>query len=342
MINQKHINLIDLNQLTDFEKIILVTGKKSFKKNDSARLILEKFNKKTVHIKKDNSPTEISYIKKIINENDIKKINCLVAIGGGNVIDFAKSLIYFTDSKAQYFLAIPTTCGSGSESTNFFVVYENNLKKSLKSEYILPSFILLNYKNLLGLNKKTLISSYIDALSQSIESFWSINSTQKSKLISLKALEYLILAKDDLTDYQSKSLNYAQMGSNLAGKAINISKTTAPHAFSYYFNKHSIPHGFAVNITTTFFMKFIYDNGSTKLKKDLDDLSNSLIKKDFIHFIIFYSDILKSLGNRSIKEFKKIKNFNFENFYSSVNKERLKNTPVKISKKSLKNYLDTL
>lgn len=342
MSNQVHIELIDFDELNNFKKIILVTGKDSFKKNKFAGNILNKFQDKITHLKKDNSPTEISYVDRTLAERSIKEIDCIIAIGGGNVIDFAKALIYFSNYNTKYFLCIPTTCGSGSESTEFFVTYENRLKKSLSSKILLPSFILLDYTNLLGLNKKILISSYIDALSQSVESFWSKNSTKESKELSLKALRHLIKAKTNLIDYKKKSLYNAQIGSNLAGKAINISKTTAPHAFSYYFNKYNIPHGIAVNITTPFFMEYIYKKGSINLKDDLNNLSYKLIKKDFICFIGFYKSILNCLGDQSIKEFKKIKNFNFENFYNSVNKERLKNTPIKISKKSLKNYLEAL
>ena len=89
-------------------------------------------------------------------------------------------------------------------------------------------------------------------------------------------------------------------------------------------------------------MKYIFNKASNKLEEDLNNLSYNLIKKDFNSFIDFYKSILNSLGDDSINEFKKIKNFSFENFYNSVNKERLKNTPVKISKQFLKNYLDAL
>lgn len=342
MSKQKYIDLIDFNELNNFKKIVLVTGKESFKKNKFALNILDNFHDKITHLKKDNLPTDISYVHRTLSQNNIKDINCIISIGGGNVIDFAKALIYFSNSKTKYFLCIPTTCGSGSESTNFFVIYENRLKKSLSSKIVLPSSILLDYSNLLGLDRKILISSYIDALSQSMESFWSKNSTNESKELSLRALKHLIRAKTNLINYKKRSLQDAQIGSNLAGKAINISKTTAPHAFSYYFNQYNIPHGIAVNITTPFFMKYIFSKASNKLEEDLNNLSYNLIKKDFNYFIDFYKSILKSLGDESINEFKKIKNFNFENFYNSVNKERLKNTPVKISKQFLKNYLDAL
>lgn len=279
---------------------------------------------------------------KTINHNRIKKINYIVALGGGNVIDFSKALVYFTDSKVKEFLCIPTTCGSGSESTNFFVLYNGTQKKSLKSDYILPKTILLDHNNLLGLSQENLISSFLDALSQSIESYWSINSTKESRLYSFEALENLIKSKDKLLDYDLSSLKYAQKGANLAGRAINISKTTAPHAFSYYFNRYNIPHGIAVNITTPYFIDQISDNASNKLRLELDSLSKKIIGAEFKFFGNFYRTILQQFNNISIQEFKKIDYFNFDDFFSSVNNERLKNTPVKISFNSLKNYLNNL
>ena len=45
-----------------------------------------------------------------------------------------------------------------------------------------------------------------------------------------------------------------QIASNFSGKAINISKTTRPHALSYYLStKHNVPHGYAVSIFLTKF-----------------------------------------------------------------------------------------
>ena len=59
-----------------------------------------------------------------------------------------------------------------------------------------------------------------------------------------------------------------------AGRAINISKTTAPHAVSYPFtSEYKIGHGHAVAITLTDFLKFNFKNISTaNLKFDLNDL----------------------------------------------------------------------
>ena len=63
------------------------------------------------------------------------------------------------------------------------------------------------------------------------------------------------------------------IASNLAGKAINISKTTAPHAISYPFTSHfGISHGHAVSLTLNEFLKFNYKN--MKLSKSNFDLKN--------------------------------------------------------------------
>ena len=51
------------------------------------------------------------------------------------------------------------------------------------------------------------------------------------------------------------------IAANLSGKAISISKTTAPHALSYPFTAYfNIPHGHAVSLTLNEFLKFNYDN----------------------------------------------------------------------------------
>ena len=56
------------------------------------------------------------------------------------------------------------------------------------------------------------------------------------------------------------------LGANYAGKAINISKTTLPHAVSYPFTSHfNIAHGHAVSLTINKFLNFIYFNHRKKL-----------------------------------------------------------------------------
>ena len=65
------------------------------------------------------------------------------------------------------------------------------------------------------------------------------------------------------------------IAANLSGKAISISKTTAPHALSYPFTSYfGIPHGHAVSLTLNDFLKFNYEHlkysvSNFDLKKDI-------------------------------------------------------------------------
>jgi len=92
----------------------------------------------------------------------------------------------------------------------------------------------------------------LDALAQAIESAWAAGSTEQSREYSFRAVslcaEYL---KDFLvSDATDDALQGMMEASNLAGKAINISKTTAAHAWSYAITSHyNVPHGHAVWLT---------------------------------------------------------------------------------------------
>ena len=343
MIKQEIFENIDSINFDKYPRVILITGLNSQKLSLFNEIISTVSKNKLPQLKKDNSPTKKSYLINVSNKIQLNTQDCLIALGGGNVIDFSKGVKYFSNKNKVDLFAIPTTCGSGSESTKFFVCYENELKISIASEKIIPKFVILDHNNLKWLSKTALVSSYLDALSQGIESFWSINATAKSKNHSLLALSYLIKAKENILSYDKTSLINAQLGANYSGKAINESKTSAPHAFSYYFNKqHNIPHGIAVNITTLFFLNEVYSKSDFNLKLELDKMSNKLINKDFSHFIIYYQDLITSLGDYPKKLFRRISNFNYSKFIDSVNLERLKNTPITVDFNKLKKYLKHL
>ena len=92
----------------------------------------------------------------------------------------------------------------------------------------------------------------LDAISQAIESSWAVGSTKESIEISFESLELSLknYKKFINCDQANDSSQSMQRAANLAGKAINIAKTTAPHAWSYGFStNYDIPHGHAVWLT---------------------------------------------------------------------------------------------
>lgn len=118
--------------------------------------------------------------------------NCdaVVAVGGGSSLDVGKCIKLFArmdpeqDCLAQPLqengvplAAVPTTAGTGSESTHFAVVYVNGEKRSVASTAALPDLAILDADALDTLPLYQKKCTLLDALCQGIESAWSVRST---------------------------------------------------------------------------------------------------------------------------------------------------------------------
>ncbi len=143
-----------------------------------------------------------------------------------------------------------------------------------------------------------------------------------------------------------KNATEMSIASNLAGKAISISKTTAPHAASYPFTSlYNISHGHAVSLFFEKFFKFNYDNidkseTSFDLKKRFDLIFNLFDVQDINGFNSKISLIKKSANLED-----DLTKFNIDIIKSSedvlkgINLLRLGNNPVKIDGKDILNII---
>jgi len=175
-----------------------------------------------------------------------EKCDAVMAVGGGSAIDLAKCIRIFSTMRQdeEYLnqeikkndiplLVIPTTAGTGSEATRYAVIYKDGKKQSITSEYCIPEIVLFDPDNLNSLPEYHRKATMMDAFSHSLESMWSINSTEESMIYASEALE---LIKLNMTGYLKNTYegNMCMLrAANLAGKAINISQTTAGHAMCY-------------------------------------------------------------------------------------------------------------
>ena len=249
-------------------QILIVRGKKSFGTCGAASIIHEYLHKNSKqHIEFSefaNNPqfTDLEKGLALLKDMDFKTI---VAVGGGSVIDMAKLLRFFITHEGMIetgayiakptappsLIAIPTTAGSGSETTHFAVIYKDNIKYSVEHTDMAPDYALI-YPMFTYDNPQYLTAcSGFDAFAQSIEAYWNKNATEETDRYALKALELLYPTILDIAKNSTvESRNKMSEGAYWAGKAINITKTTAPHAFSYPFTTHyGYPHGHAVALT---------------------------------------------------------------------------------------------
>ncbi|MEW4564528.1 phosphonoacetaldehyde reductase [Bremerella sp. JC770] len=191
----------------------------------------------------------------------------VVALGGGTAIDLAKmiaSMSRHSESPRDIavngiplsqgtlpLVAVPTTAGTGSESTHFAVVYVDGQKYSVADPCLLPCVAVVDPELTYSVPPRMTAATGLDAFCQAIESIWAVGSTDESVAYATSAatlaFEHLAAATNAPTPESRHAMSLA---SHLAGKAINISKTTLPHAISYAITAdYGIPHGAAVATT---------------------------------------------------------------------------------------------
>lgn len=357
------MNLNKLIKILKNKKVLIITGKNSFTKSGAKKKY--KFLKKyqTHFYFKKNFIPEIKELKKIINLITKFRPDYILSIGGGAVLDLAKSsnflwqvknikdcIINSNYKKQKNFcplIAIPTTAGSGAEVTSNAVIYINKKKFSVEHENIKPKNFLLDANFVKGNSLNLKNSSGFDAIAQAVESLISMKSNKKSIQFSVKSLEYSL---KNYLGYVNKpnSVNSKNMllASNLSGKAIDITKTTAPHALSYPFTaRFNISHGHAVSLTFTEFLKFNFENSHfSKAGFSLKERMKILLKlsgtQNLYELIKFFRKIQKVAKLEN--DFKKL-NINVEKNLSvilrDINLSRLSNNPVPVSQETIKRIL---
>ena len=345
----------------NFEKILVICGKKSYIASGANKIfdnLLAKKNTK-YYFKKFYYP-ELEELKQIIIYIRKFSPDLIIAVGGGSVLDYAKIANVLTNNenlnqeitnssykikkKFSKLIAVPTTAGSGAEVTSNAVIYINKIKYSVEDEKLKPDYFFLIPELVLKAPLKIKSSSGFDAISQAMESLiakksnlQSVNFAKKSLRISLKY--YLKFLKNPNKENSSAMC----VAANLAGKAISISKTIAPHAVSYPFSRlYKLSHGHAVSLTLDKFLKFNFENIKSancnfNLKERYNtifSLTNSQNINQLSKFILNVKkqakleDNFKKLGIDIKKSYPKI--------VSGTNLLRLTNNPVELSKNDIK------
>ncbi len=345
-------------------KILIICGSKSIKKiNLKKKINILKLNKEIVFFTKKNSFPDYNELIQITKFANNFKPDLILAIGGGSVIDYAKivSVLDLNEKnlkkkiisndinfKKKYkILAIPTTAGSGAEVTSNSVIYIDKIKYSLENKYIRPDNFLLIPELVSTGSNKIKASSGFDAISQAIESMLSKKSNSTSLKFAKKSLEISIKYFIKYLKKNNNENNFKMcVSSNLAGEAINISKTTAPHAVSYPFTSYfGINHGHAVALNLSKFLKFNYMNidksdTSFNLNERYKQIFNATKTKNIYELEALIQHIAKE-ANLELNYNKlgiNIKN-KINLILSGINEQRLKNNPVNLTIKDVKKII---
>lgn len=352
-------------------KLLLVTGKASYSNSGAQKAfdsLLTGYD--YFHFDKFSPNPKFEEVMAGVELSRRENIDLIVAIGGGSAIDVAKCIAAFYASPGLELklatgeitlkneplpvIAVPTTAGTGSEATHFAVIYVEGKKYSLAAQSLLPAVAVVDSVYSEGLPPYLTASTGFDALCQAVESYWAVGSTTESRAYAAEAIRLLLRYLPGAVNFpESSSREKVFYAAHLAGKAINISKTTAPHALSYTITSlYGIPHGHAAAITLGAFFTYHDPLGDLALNggltpeqfhsrmKELFDLfgvtSPAAAKKSWYELMESCGLSLK-LGRHSVAASPEL-----ETIAASVNLERLKNHPVKFSETQLLELLGTI
>ncbi|NMA94219.1 MAG: phosphonoacetaldehyde reductase [Clostridiales bacterium] len=259
---------------------------------------------------------------KTLEENDC---DFIVAVGGGSSIDTAKAIKYYSGAKLPI-MAVPTTSGTGSEATHFAAIYKDGEKCSLADEKLLPEYVILRADLLKTLSLYQKKCTMLDALCQAIESWWSRGATKESIRYSKEAVNLILANMESYLRNEDSGNENMLLAANLAGRAINISTTTAAHAMSYKLTSlYGIPHGHAVAIC---FPKV------WRQMKNFNEIAFALGQPNYEEACLFFEKMLQDL---EISAPDNASEDDLEILVNSVNIERLNNNPIRFDKLTIKN-----
>lgn len=251
--------------------------------------------------------------------------DCILAVGGGSAIDMAKIIRHLVAEKGEspVLMAMPTTAGTGAETTHFAVVYVDGKKQSLEADDVLPDYAFVYPPFTYANNAYLTACTGFDALAQACEAFWNRYATEESTEYALRAISLLFCQLPEcLSAPTGKLRDDIALGAYWAGRAINITKTTAPHAFSYAFtSKCGYPHGHAVAITFPFFAELNINSHPRR-----SDFFRALGLEESSSLQAFFLDYTRRLG----LQFNGSGSFGLDMLLSEVNLQRLKNNPVEV------------
>jgi len=263
--NQEIVNIL---QLHEKNSVLLVTDRsiRNLQLTQSLEnAILNQKLKLTIYDETVPNPTtdNVAAAVQLYQDNEC---DCIIAFGGGSVMDCAKATgariarpkksltkmkgILKVGKKIPLLIAIPTTAGTGSETTLAAVITDSKTrhKYAINDFPLIPSYAALLPQLTIGLPQHITATTGMDALTHAIEAYIGRSTTKKTRSYAERAVQtifhYLPIAYQDGTNIvaRTKMLNAAYY----AGIAFTQSYVGYVHAVAHSLGgKYNIPHGLA-------------------------------------------------------------------------------------------------
>ena len=258
--------------------------------------------------------------------------DCIIAIGGGSAMDAGKIMwmmyehpeadfmdmaMRFMDIRKRvytfpkmgekaYFIAVPTSAGTGSEVTPFAVITDENtgIKYPLADYELLPKMAIIDADMMMSMPKGLTSASGIDAMTHALEAYASMMATDYTDGLALKALKniftYLPRAYENGANDPVARERMAD-ASTMAGMAFANAFLGVCHSMAHKLGAfHHLPHGVANALLISHVMRFNAAEKPTKM--------GTFPQYQYPHTMERYAEVASFLGCEGKTDEQKVEN----------------------------------
>ncbi len=355
-----------------FKKIGIIIDKNLLKKNVFIKKIIKQIKNKfnsVIHIYPLEFEPNYDYLNqtiKVFKRNGKSKVDCILGIGGGSVMDTAKAIAVMCSNNGSSIkfkgfpinlnkpipvIAIPSTTGTGSELVFNASVIDNKNKQKMGINDVnnYPILAILDPRIVAEAPLNVVVSSTFDALVHAIESFSSPQTNEITKIFVFEAIKKIFLSFPKIlkNNHSIKDWTNLQWAAYFAMVGLSNTSSGPTGALSYFLGVNfKVPHGHAGAFFLRKIIKFNHENGfcyselynfipkkSRNHKLSKKNKSNQVIK--FLESIFIMAKIPKEISAYGVKKNDIVKFVNFSNKASKT----MNNNPIKINRKNILNII---
>lgn len=323
----KESNIAEILMQYGFKNALFVYGKSSIKNNGLYDRIVNKLNEAHITFSElggISANPDISFVREGVKVAKEKKVDCILAVGGGSVIDVAKAIgvsYYYDGDPLDFTLhktnptntlpvgAILTIASAGSESSDSCVISDSarHIKQGFNSNVIRPLFVIENPELTYGVSRYQTACGVADMMMHTMERYFgNADGDCISDRWALELIKHIYesgkVVIEEPTNYEARAnlmldSTLAHDGITGLGKSYKFVVHPLEHAISGY--KSDVAHGAGIAVCYLGWAKYVYKTDPSKfavLARVLFDINNADDKETAIIGIRSMEAFYKSIG----------------------------------------------
>jgi alcohol dehydrogenase len=257
------------------DQALIVTGKRSAKINGALEDVVKVLEKGGVSYKIFDGIEENPPVSNIVEGAAVyPEADYIIGIGGGSPIDGAKAigvlmlnpeldpyaaLFEIAGLKSIPIIAIPTTGGTGTETTPYAIITDHLRKTKINfSSRVFPKVAIMDVRYYMFMPRNIRNNTCIDALTHLVECYMNTNATKYSDYVVEEGFRMWGISRNELLEatVSKEAMTRFMNASTLAGIGISQTGTSLPHGMGYALTyERGVPHGKANALLMAAYLK---------------------------------------------------------------------------------------